>query len=388
MVRWLFKSGNLTIFKPEREAVFSCFSLKNSCFFECYRHYTFAGMLVASPIAVLMKKNNEQNPILSRLTVKSVMWRSLALVCLIVTGLFILAPVLAAADIKGESYAYNLANFNGVIHSQWANIYVDKERHETYVVDTTTRDIKIFDKNGMETYVFGDDGSLGYVSDITVDKDGNIILISRTSKDNAIIRCNYRGQPVSRIQLKDLPPGFSRFTPNRIVYREGKLYLAETSALKIGVTDMHGVFETGYDIAPLIKVADSKRDENEITGFSVDRDGNILFTISVAFQAYRLSPDGTLDSFGKAGGGPGAFGVAAGIATDHKGFIYVSDKLRCVVSIFDNEFNYIREFGYRGDRPGNLVVPNDIDIDNDGTVYVSQGASRGISVYKMQYTND
>ena len=310
------------------------------------------------------------------------------LVCLLVTFLLLFTPFTAAAGIKETSYVYNLANFNGLILAQWVNIFVDKERTETYIVDPILRDIKIFDRNGMEIYVFGDDGSLGYITDLTVDHDGNIIIITNMDKEIKIIRCNYRGEPIGTIELKNLPPELSHFMPDRIVYREGKLYMAETHSLSIAVAALNGQFEKGYDIAPMIKVADNKRDENEMTGFYVDRDGNMLFTISVQFQAYRLSPDGTIESFGKGGSGPGTFGINAGIASDNKGYIYVSDKLRCVVLVFNNDLTFLREFGYRGNQPSNLVVPNDIDTDNNGNVYVSQGALRGISVYKMEYSND
>ena len=147
--------------------------------------------------------------------------------CLMFTLLLAFAPSHASASIQGEAYVYNLANFNGIILSQWANIYVDKEREETYVVSSETRDIKIFDKNGMEVYVFGDEGRFGYITDLTVDKDGNIIILSRNNAGLDIIRCNYRGQPKSKIELKNLPPDFSSFMPNRIVHQKGKLYMIE-----------------------------------------------------------------------------------------------------------------------------------------------------------------
>jgi hypothetical protein len=345
-------------------------------------------MLVASIIDAIMKKTKEKNLRFSPPVRKPVMSGIVAIAYLIITALFMIAPLSAGSAILGQSYAYNLANFNGLIRSQWANVYVDKDRGEAYVISSETRDIRIFDKNGMEVYVFGDDGHFGYVPDLTVDGDGNIIVISKKKAlISDVIRCNYRGQSIAKIELKNFPDGFSGFNPDRIVYRKGKLYFAEMFGLKIVVTDINGVFERGFDIAPMIKVADSKRDENEMTGFSVDKDGSILFTIAVTFQAYKLFPDGTLDSFGKSGGGPGAFGVAAGITSDREGNIYVSDRLRCVVLVFDGNFTFLREFGYRGNQPKNLVVPNDIDIDNDGKLYISQGGSRGISVYKIQYTN-
>lgn len=291
----------------------------------------------------------------------------------------------ATASALNVSYAYNLASFNGTLLTQWGNIYVDRQRNETYIIDQVARDIKIYNEYGMAIYIFGDTGNLGVVYDLTVDANGDIIVISTKGGGPDIIRCNYRGEPIETIELKELPAEFSRFRPSRIVHREGKLYLADTRGLRVAVTDMNGVFETGYDIATLIEVEDQKRDENEMSGFSVDAEGNMLFTVSVKFAAYRLSPDGRFESFGYSGSAPGAFGIVAGIVSDDRGFIYVSDKLKSAVLVFDDSFEFQTEFGFRGNQPHNLMVPNDIDTDGRGNIFVSQGANRGISVFKAQY---
>ena len=118
----------------------------------------------------------------------------------------------------------------------------------------------------------------------------------------------------------------------------------------------------------------------ETLGFTVDAGGNVFFTVPSQFRAYKLSPDGQLTYFGRPGSAPGRFGIAAGIATDSVGNLLVSDKLKCVVMVFDKDFNFITEFGYRGTRPENLVVPEDIAVDRLDRVYVAQGRRRGVSV--------
>ncbi len=120
-------------------------------------------------------------------------------------------------------------------------------------------------------------------------------------------------------------------------------------------------------------------------GFTLDKNGNILFTIPVFFSAYRLSPDGTMASFGAAGSGPGKFGIVSGIIADNRGNYVVSDKLRCVVSVFDNNLNFVTEFGYRGKNPQNLVIPSDLAMDGNNNLYVIQAGMRGVSVFRMSY---
>ncbi len=119
-------------------------------------------------------------------------------------------------------------------------------------------------------------------------------------------------------------------------------------------------------------------------GFTADEAGNIFFTIPTLFQVYKFSADGHLTSFGRPGSAAGRFGVIAGVATDAEGNLFVTDKLKCVVMMFDKDFNFVTEFGYRGTRPENLIVPDDIAVDGKDRLYVSQGRRRGISVFALE----
>ncbi len=283
-----------------------------------------------------------------------------------------------------ESYLYNLSNFNGTIPYDWTRIVVDTERDEIYVLYQNL--VKIFNENGMEIYSFGEDGNLGNLADISVDKDGNILLLSyKDISQLEIIRCNFRGERIGRIEIKNLPPEFSTFLPNRMAYQKGNLYLASQHSMRVIITDSEGNFKNGYDIISILGLNEKDRADTQMDGFSLDRDGNVLFTIPVLFKACRLSPDGKLVSFGKPGGLPGEFCIVSGIASDKNGNYLVADKLKCVVMVFDNNFNFIAEFGYRGLKPGNLIIPDDLALDSKDKVYVAQGQRRGVSVYKLSY---
>ena len=305
---------------------------------------------------------------------------------LILFAIFFLMAISTSAMAEvSASYLYRLSNFNGLIPYHWANIIADKEKNEIYVVDTKERDITVFNENGMEVYRFGDDGKLGTIGHLTVYRNGDILVLSRKASKYSITLCDFRGNPKSEIELKNIPSDFSGFLPDRIAYRKGRIYLTDTFSMMVVVTDPNGHFENGYDIASLLDIEEKKRDETEMADFSVDREGNMLFTIPSFFGAFRLSPDGNLTMFGEKGSAPGKFGVVAGIAADDKGYIYVSDKLRCVVLIFDKELRFQAEFGNRGYRPGNLIVPNDLTVDSKGRVYVAQAGKRGVSVFKITY---
>ena len=82
----------------------------------------------------------------------------------------------------------------------------------------------------------------------------------------------------------------------------------------------------------------------DMFGFWVDPEGNIFFTVPVLFTVFKLQADGVMKMFGTAGGAKGKFGVVAGVTTDRQGNIYVTDRLRSVVAIYDSSFNFLTEF--------------------------------------------
>ena len=281
------------------------------------------------------------------------------------------------------SYLYNLSNFSGTIPYDWSRVVVDTERDEVYVLYQNL--VKVFNENGMEIFSFGEDGDLGNLVDISVNKEGNILLLSYKETQSEIIRCNFRGERVGRIEIKNLPPEFSKFSPNRMAYLNGEIYMASQSGMRVVVTDYEGNFKNGYDIISILGLNEKDRADTQMDGFSVDKNGNMLFTIPVFFTAYRLSYDGKIESFGKRGSLPGEFSIISGIVSDRNGNLLVADKLRCVVMVFDNNFKFIAEFGHRGLKPGNLIIPNELALDSKDRVYVAQGQRRGVSVYKLSY---
>jgi streptogramin lyase len=293
------------------------------------------------------------------------------------------------AEVKA-SYLYRLSSFTGPIPYSWVELAVDKEKNELYVCDGSDRSVRIFNENGMEVYNFGEDSDLGNINitHLAVDKDGNILLLSykweAKGTSYSIIRCNFRGEVISRFEPRNLPSDFSGFSPSRIIYKEGRLYLVDKNLMKVAVTDMSGAYLDGYDLAALLGFDEKKRANTGIVGFNVDKEGNIFFTIPVIFQAFKLSPDGKITAFGQRGSAPGKFNIVGGIASDDKGYLYLTDTLRCVVMVFDKDFKFLKEFGYRGFWPENLIAPMELTVDNKGRIYVSQSARRGVSVFQVK----
>jgi len=284
--------------------------------------------------------------------------------------------------VKG-GYLYTLSSFTGAIPYNWSRVAADKERNEIYVLYQNI--LRIFNDSGMEIYQFGGDLDLGQIVDVSVDEGGDILLLVYKDSQIGIIRCNYRGEPKSRVELRNLPRDFSDFSPNRMVYRNGNFYLASLIGFKIVIADRDGNFKKGYDVLSLLEIPDMDRSSAEMSGFSVDGEGNILLTVPTLFRAYVLSPNGKMNYFGRPGGAPGRFNIVAGIVRDSRGNFVVVDKLKSAVMIFDKNFNFVTQFGSYGKKGGNLVVPDDIAIDSRDRIYVTQMGRMGVSVFRLTY---
>ena len=288
-------------------------------------------------------------------------------------------PVASQAVVKG-SYLYNLSNFYGNVGYEWCRPYFDARTGEIFVAAGGR--VQIFNSTGMETYTFSE-GELGTIQDVSTDSDGNILTLSWNYPDYFIGKCNYRGELQKEIRPTGIPADFTDFAPNRMIYRDREIYLVDRTRLRVAVVDRDGAYQRGYDLASLIEVKEKDRLDNDIFGFSIDRDGNMLFTVPAQFKAYRVTPEGKIDSFGRRGSGPGRFGVVAGIVSDGKGNFLVADTLRCVVLIFDKNFQFQSEFGFRGLAPGRLIGPKELESDGGSRVFVTQLRKRGVSVYNV-----
>jgi hypothetical protein len=300
------------------------------------------------------------------------------------TALLMAYPMIAkASEVKAE-YLYNLSNFTGTIPYNWVRLYCDTQQNEVYVVNPTDRSIRIFDGNGMEVYSFGDDEGLGDVSDVAVGEDGDLLMLSYIAGKYSVIHADFRGEIKSRVGLTNLPAGLSTgFNPSNIIYKDGHIYLVDKGSMKVLVTGRDGAFETLHDLGSVLGFDEKKRADTGIAGFSLDGEGDMLFTIPTLFTAYVVSPDHKVRTFGTRGSSPGKFNIAGGISRDGQGNYFVVDTLRGVVIVFDKDFKFRSEFGYWGSGPGNLISPMDIAVSKD-KVYVTQSRGRGISVYRVE----
>lgn len=289
------------------------------------------------------------------------------------------------------SFQYLLSDFAGPVPSQWARLDFDHQQQELYTLTQGTNEVRIFNRQGMEVFAFGGDGEVLAALDIAGGDDGAIYILSRLPRRNTLQRFNFRGEPQGVIAVGDLPDPYRDFTADHLEYQDGLFYLLDAGQLQIVIVQADGTFRAGHDLTRAFDQLADEQDPDkkkslvhEITGFGVGADGSIYVTAATLFSAFRISPDGALDSFGASGSGPGKFGVVAGIGADPRGNIYIADRLRSVVMVFSPQLVFLGEFGYRGDRPEDLIVPDELAIDPvEQRVFVAQAANKGVGVYTV-----
>ena len=303
------------------------------------------------------------------------------------TGILILTGLARPAAAVEVSYLFELSDFNGAVPYGDVNLHADRSSDELYAA--VGNEVRIFNASGMETYRFELDAALGTIFALAVDAEGDILLLTLDLSDKgrlpdwSITRCNYRGEPIDRLQVTGLPQQFDDFVPNVMVYREGSFVLASQAQLRVAVADRSGRFQAGYDLAELLDIPDGKRGDNDMRGFSVDREGNMLFTIPVLFKVFVVSTAGEVQAFGRPGSIPGSFGIVADVVADDQGHLLVADKLRRVVMVFDRDYEFLTEFGAGETGRIWLAQPNHLTTGNGGRVYVTQAGDKGVAVFRL-----
>jgi hypothetical protein len=283
------------------------------------------------------------------------------------------------------AYLHDLSTPSGVVPLSWPSITYDRGPAETFVVSEGF--VRIFNGAGMEVHRFGDDGSLGFVSRVAVLEDGVIVVLTTLGGARAYLRCDFRGELITRFGLTGLPAELDDFAPDQVVHRGGKLYFADRGTMRVVVTDVDGAYRQSFRLRDLLAAAlGSDADQKvptSLDGFGVDAAGNLLFTISTMFQAGMATPAGELRLFGTRGSTPGKFNNVGGIDADEAGNIFVTDRLRSVVSVWDRELRHLGDFGYRGLGASNLIAPYEIAVGN-GRVFVAQAGKRGVKVFGVR----
>lgn len=307
----------------------------------------------------------------------------LAAIVLLLGGLLGARPAFALT----AAYLYTLSDFSGPVPYDDVRLHADRYHDEVYAVTGNT--VRVYNSAGMEVYRFDVDPRAGTVFDVAVEPSGDIVLLmlsfdtERTDNGWSIVRCDYRGRPIGRVEVSGLPEALATFRPNLMLAREDGLLLVSLAQYQAVAIDRNGAFRKMDDLAQRLGFKPADRARNDIAGFAVDRRGALLISVPTQFHVYVLDPDGRTRVFGRAGSSPGSFGNVAGVAADDDGDILVADKGRGAILMFDRSLEFIGEFGATGDGPAVLTRPTELALGEGGKLYVTQAREKGVAVYRL-----
>jgi len=296
----------------------------------------------------------------------------------------------AAAEPPSVAFSFVLSDFSGPVRVGEARVVVDPGHAEVYVAEA--RDVHVFNEFGMEVYRFHTDLGLGPIRDLAVLPDGSLLVLlydmsQPESPTPLLCRHDFRGRRLDERTLSGLPESVTAFHPNRLFLHGDRVLLLSTTRLLAAWADLDGNVQQVLDLGKTLEIPEDERADYELSGAGMDGNGNLALTMAVLFRAFLISPDGKmLASWGKSGSAVGAFGNIGGIGADAQGRVYVVDRIRKVVMIFDADatHTFLREFGGDPRELGMLAMPSDVVIDAKGRAYVTQVGSGGVSVFQIQ----
>ncbi len=303
-------------------------------------------------------------------------------------GVGALAVLLSSPAMAGPaeiSYLYDLADFTGRIPYSDARVVVDAFRSEVYTV--YGNEIRVFNNAGMEIYRFDVDVEDGRLTDLGIESSGDILMLVYASGSGegarqwSLIRADFRGRPTAEIAL-DRSGDAAGFLPNRLLLRSGRIWLVSQGQMRAACYLPDGTLERLLDLAELAALPEEDRANAEISGLDVGSDGTVVFAVPEQFRVHAIEPGGGVRSFGKSGSAAGAFGVLGDVALDGEGNIFLSDRQRSVVMVFNREFRFLREEGRIAHREW-LARPGALALDPAGRLYVSQVRNRGVAVFAI-----
>lgn len=136
--------------------------------------------------------------------------------------------------------------------------------------------------------------------------------------------------------------------------------------------------KTGQLLSKLGKYGDETGQLKYVTGLAVDREGNVYISDKIRGIITKLNSEGIYQqTIGFRGDNIHALARPKGLAIDKEDRIWVIDALASVVKIFDSEGRLLLYFGFSGIKPGNMYLPAVVRLDYDNVELFQKYAAEG-----------
>ena len=259
--------------------------------------------------------------------------------------------------------------------------------HIVAVDNTGWKGVHVFDSSGgvlcsfMEAMrsvnVWGPEGMCYYPTGVTVDKEGNILVV-----DGGMNRIQKFTESGTLLKVAgSAGNGSLQFnSPTGIrVNTAGEVYVCDRKNHRIQVLDADLSFLRAF-------------------GRCGPSDGEFVFPRDVAFDSSQnvyvadvnnhriqvFSPDGVfLRKFGSLGEGRDQFKYISSVCVDRKDHVYVADNGKHCVTVFTTYGDVLKVMGgAQGSAPGVLNEPLGVDVGDGGLLYVADAGNKRIQVFQ------
>jgi len=122
-------------------------------------------------------------------------------------------------------------------------------------------------------------------------------------------------------------------------------------------------------------------------GIAIDSSGNIYVADSIAGVVRKFSSTGTsIGTIGSSGSGDGQFSGPVGIAIDSANNLYVADSGNNRIQKFNSAGTFVTKWGTNGTGNGEFSSPQGVAVDNAGTVYVADTGNNRVQLFSSTGT--
>lgn len=252
-----------------------------------------------------------------------------------------------------------------------------------FVSDSAGHAVVAFDIPGQRTFRIGEggEGALTMPLGLDVDGKGNLYVVDASTK---------------QVQMYDKDGKHMRtFGGKRLLSRpsgiaadeEGKrVYVVDTGAV---TNEKHRIVvfdaESGKHLFDIGKRGSAEGEFNLPRDVAIGTDGLLYVVDGGNFRVQVFKTDGTfVRTFGSIGRQAGQFSRPKEVAVDPEGHVYVVDSAFGNFQIFNAQGDLLLAVGSRSetDEPAKYMLPSGIAIDGDGRVYMVDQYFRKVEVYR------
>ncbi|MEM7703908.1 MAG: 6-bladed beta-propeller [Pseudomonadota bacterium] len=234
--------------------------------------------------------------------------------------------------------------------------------------------VQYFDTEGNFIGTWGSTGTgLGQFQELVAIEVDQFGVVFTLDEDGRIQRFTPDGLGVSQFTMD--PDELPINRPSGIAKApDGRIYVRDVSRVS-------QFLPTGQFADRWGSLGDELGQFNFPLGIAAQANGNLLVSDIFNNRVQVFTPEGMpLSSFG----GPGSPGELIGpgqIAVSAQGDIYLSELTASRVSVFDENFNFIRRIGSFGSGNGEFDLPRGVGIDSQGFVYVADGNNHRVQKF-------